>query len=118
MKRLAHTREQASAHTYSIGRDARARVRQSRSETRARAAHVPEYLHIDIRLEHNKEVGGVVRVDLGTAVAQVLWAVRAVEPLAADVRHAPVADRELVREVVEVAWNADVSALVRAHRML
>ena len=74
-------------------------------EWRKKDADVPEDLHVDIRLEHDEEVRGVVRVDLGAAVAQVLRAVRAVEPLAANVRHAAVAHRELVGEVPQVGWK-------------
>ena len=64
--------------------------------------HAPEDLHVHVRLEDDEEVRVVVRVHLGARVAQVLRAVRAVEPLSADVRHAAVAHRELMGEVPQV----------------
>ena len=62
----------------------------------------PEDLHVDLGLEDDEEVCVVVRVNLGARVAQVFRTVRAVEPLASDVRHAPVTHRERVRERAEV----------------
>ena len=69
---------------------------------RRKEADVPEDLHVDVRLEQDEEVRGVVRVDFGAAVAQVLRAVRAMEPFSADVRHAAVAHCELMGEVPQV----------------
>ncbi len=79
--------------------------RSARNIRRRQAGGVPENLHVHVRLECDEEVRRVVRVDLGAAVAQVLRAVCAVEPLAADVRHAAVAHRELVGEVEEVSCS-------------
>lgn len=53
-------------------------------------------------LENHEEMGVVVRVDGLAAVAKVLCAVYAAEPLAYDADHAAVADRGLMQETLEV----------------
>lgn len=70
----------------------------SRYKRRQRHDHAPEDLHVDVRLEHDEEVGVVMGVHFGAAVAEVLRAIRAVEPLSGDMRHAPVAHGKRVRQ--------------------
>ena len=79
------------------GESALVRARRNGGERGA-----PEDLHVHVRLEDDEEVRVVVRVHLGARVAQVLRAVRAVEPLADDVGHATIAYCGFVDNVAEV----------------
>jgi hypothetical protein len=77
------------------------RVRRKHHWTTARR-DVLECAHVDCGLEYDEDVGIIVRVNLLVLVAQVLGAIRAPVPLAADALHAPIARDRRVQQISQV----------------
>ena len=100
-----------SAHAFS-------RQHNRAPRERGKARHAPEDLHVHVRLEYNEQMRVVVRVNLGARVAQILRAVRAVEPLARDVGHAPVTNGKCVSEFLEVPCRTRETTIVSTEHMV